>query len=56
MLCCHNMTVKPWSFLHICVDSVEFDVTSDSRTGKPIACRILKLEHGSVTFEVSISL
>ncbi|CAB3989658.1 cold shock domain-containing E1-like [Paramuricea clavata] len=33
-------------------DSVEFDVTSDSRTGKPIACRILKLEHGSVTFEV----
>ena len=33
---------------------MEFEVTSDSRTGKPIACRVLKMEPGSVTFEVSI--
>ncbi len=37
----------------VIADSVEFEVTSDSRTGKPIACRVLKLEPGSVTFEVS---
>lgn len=33
-------------------DSVEFEVTSDSRTGKPIASRVLRLEPGSVKFEV----
>ncbi|XP_046857099.1 cold shock domain-containing protein E1-like isoform X1 [Xenia sp. Carnegie-2017] len=32
-------------------DCVEFEVTSDSRKGKPIACRVVKLEQGSVTFE-----
>lgn len=35
------------------VDPVEFEVTSDSRTGKPIASRVLRLEPGSVKFEVS---
>ncbi|XP_028402725.1 cold shock domain-containing protein E1-like [Dendronephthya gigantea] len=33
-------------------DNVEFEVSSDTRTGKPIACRVLKLEPGTVTFEV----
>ena len=47
----YHSTFFCFSFL----DPVEFEITSDSRTGKPIACRILKLEPGSVTFEVSDS-
>lgn len=31
---------------------MEFEVTSDQRTGKPIACRVVRLEAGSVSFEV----
>ena len=33
-------------------DEMEFEVTSDQRTGKPIACRVVRLEAGSVSFEV----
>ncbi|XP_078662917.1 cold shock domain-containing protein E1-like isoform X20 [Branchiostoma floridae x Branchiostoma belcheri] len=33
-------------------DEVEFEMSLDQRTGKPIACRVLKLQSGSVTFEV----
>lgn len=31
---------------------MEFEITSDQRTGKPIACRVVRLEAGSVSFEV----
>lgn len=33
-------------------DEMEFEVTSDQRTGKPIACHVVRLEAGSVSFEV----
>lgn len=33
-------------------DELEFEVTSDQRTGKPIACRVVRLEAGSVSFEI----
>lgn len=33
-------------------DEMEFEVTSDQRTGKPIACRVVRLEAGSVSFEI----
>ena len=36
-------------------DEMEFEVTSDQRTGKPIACRVVRLEAGSVSFEVCSS-
>lgn len=31
---------------------MEFEISSDQRTGKPIACRVMRLEAGSVSFEV----
>lgn len=31
---------------------MEFEISSDQRTGKPIACRVVRLEAGSVSFEV----
>lgn len=33
-------------------DEMEFEISSDQRTGKPIACRVVRLEAGSVSFEV----
>lgn len=36
----------------IFLDEMEFEITSDQRTGKPIACRVVRLEAGSVSFEV----
>lgn len=37
----------------LCVgDEMEFEITSDQRTGKPIACHVVRLEAGSVSFEI----
>lgn len=33
-------------------DAVEFQMSFDRRTGKPIAVSVIKLEHGSVSFEL----
>lgn len=33
-------------------DEMEFEISSDQRTGKPIACRVVRLEAGSVSFEI----
>ena len=33
-------------------DEMEFEISADQRTGKPIACRVVRLEAGSVSFEV----
>ena len=35
-------------------DEMEFDVSSDQRNGKPIACNLTKLQSGTVSFEVRI--
>ena len=40
-------------FLDFISDEMEFEVTSDQRTGKPIACHLVKLDGGTVSFEVS---
>lgn len=37
----------------LCIgDEMEFEISSDQRTGKPIACRVVRLEAGSVSFEI----
>ena len=33
-------------------DEMEFEVTSDQRSGKPIACQLSRLSPGTVSFEV----
>lgn len=33
-------------------DEMEFEIVSDQRTGKPIACHVIRLEAGSVSFEI----
>ena len=37
-------------------DEMEFEISSDQRTGKPVACRVIRLEPGSVSFEVCLVL
>ena len=37
---------------NLSTDEMEFEISSDQRTGKPIACRVVRLEAGSVSFEV----
>lgn len=34
------------------LDEVEFDVSMDTRTGKPVAVQVVKLKKGTVVFEV----
>lgn len=49
------ITVSILFMLVLCnlsTDEMEFEISSDQRTGKPIACRVVRLEAGSVSFEV----
>ena len=40
------------STFFILIDEVEFEVSMDTRTGKPVAVHVVRLQKGTVVFEV----
>lgn len=72
LICLNNINCQmklldgPWIELYTVIvvllyyvilsDEMEFEISSDQRTGKQIACRVIRLEPGSVSFEVCLVL